>query len=214
MEHRNLQTLFALFLAFSFLSCNAQEKKSNTSKTHIGGHCEGCEALLEYGDKNLKSVDTLPGFETNNPKLKVYGTVYKKDGKTPAENVIVYIYHTNRKGIYETKGNETGWGKRHGFIRGWTKTDKDGKYAFYTFRPASYPNTTIPQHIHVTIKEPNKNPYFIDDFHFVDDPNLTSSIKNNRQNRGGSGIMTAKMQDGLPTVKRDIVLGLNIPDYY
>ncbi|ULT27226.1 hypothetical protein KUH03_10990 [Sphingobacterium sp. E70] len=45
----------------------------------------------------MTPVDTLPGFQHHEPKLKVTGTVLKRDGKTPAQNVMVYIYHTNRQ---------------------------------------------------------------------------------------------------------------------
>lgn len=188
--------------------------KSQTETKHIvGGPCEGCEAIYEYGKKNLTSIDTLPKFQETEPKIKITGTVYQKDGKTPVENVILYIYHTNRQGIYETKGNEKGWAKRHGFIRGWVKTGKDGKYTFYTFRPASYPGRQLPEHIHITVKELKKNEYFIDDYVFNDDPLLTNSKRQNLKNRGGSGIATLNMKDGILTIERDLILGLNIPNY-
>ncbi len=126
------QAIF-LLIVMGLISCNGQSSKI------VGGGCEGCEAIYEYGDKKLRVTDTLPDFQKTEPKLKITGTVFQKDGTSPAANVILYIYHTNRKGYYATKGNEKGWAKRHGFIRGWVKTGKDGRYTFYTFRPAAYP---------------------------------------------------------------------------
>lgn len=196
-----------LLVVLGLTSCHAQSTRM------VGGPCEGCEAIHEYGDKILSPTDTLPEFENNEPKLKISGTVYKEDGKTPAGNVILYIYHTNRKGIYETKGDETGWAKRHGFIRGWIKTKQDGKYTFYTFRPGAYPGRSAPEHIHITVKEPDKNEYYLDDFLFDDDPILTQDDRTNRQNRGGSGIMKPKKANGISTIERNIVLGKNIPNY-
>ena len=193
------------------MSCNAQIKEK--PGIIVGGGCEGCEAIYEYGDKNLVSIDTLPLFEVNNPKLKITGTVFKKDGKSPATDVILYIYHTNRKGIYETRGNEKGWAKRHGFIRGWVKTDANGQYTFYTFRPASYPDRSEPEHIHLTVKEPDKNEYYLDDYVFEDDPLLTPGKLKTRGNRGGSGIMKPDTRNGILSIHRDIILGLNIPGY-
>ena len=198
-------------IALTILSCQSQTKTKDNKI--VGGHCEGCEALHEYGDKNLSTIDTLPKFETSEPKLKITGTVYQKDGKTPAPNVILYIHHTNENGIYETKGDETGWAKRHGYIRGWVKTTSDGSYTFYTFRPGSYPNTSAPQHIHMTVKEPNTNAYYIDDIMFEDDKNLTDDFKNRLGQRGGSGVVLPQMKDGIFVVKRDVILGRNIPDY-
>ena len=116
----------------------------------------------------------------------MFGTVYRQDGRTPAKDVIIYIYHTNTKGIYETNGEETGWAKRHGVYRGWVKTNADGRYDFYTFRPASYPNTTIAQHIHMTVKEPDTNPYYIDDILFSNDPLLSDRQINRQRKRAGT----------------------------
>ncbi len=193
-------------------ACQSQTKKNDLNKI-VGGPCEGCEAIFEYGDKELLPTDTLPEFDQTEPKLILTGTVFKKDGKTPAENVILYIYQTDRNGIYATKGNEQGWAKRHGYIRGWIKTDKTGKYTFFTFRPGAYPKGIEPEHIHITVKEPNKNEYYLDEFVFYDDPLLTQEEKENLEKRGGSGIVRPKLKDGILTSNRDIILGLNIPNY-
>ena len=72
-------------------------------------------------------MDTLPDFYEQGLKIKVTGTIKQNDGITPAEGVILYIYHTDQAGIYSTKGGETEWAKRHGYIRGRVKTDSNGK---------------------------------------------------------------------------------------
>jgi protocatechuate 3,4-dioxygenase, beta subunit len=187
---------------------------ANVSAQRVGGNCEGCEAVLEFGSKKLTSVDTLPDFKEPGPKLEISGTIYRADGKTPAKDVILYIYHTDQKGVYPQKGNETGWAKRHGYLRGWIKTNADGQYKFYTQRPVSYPGTRAPQHIHPIIKESTMNEYYIDEYLFTDDPFLDEKERTNQEKRGGSGIIAlTKKQDGTWVGKRDIVLGLNIPDY-
>ena len=180
---------------------------------HVGGPCEGCEAVFEYNNKTLSSTATLPKFQESEIKLKISGTVYHKDGTTPAKDVILYIYHTNREGVYETNGLESGWAKRHGYIRGWIKTGNDGKYAFYTFRPASYPDREEPEHIHLTVKEPNRNEYYIDEYVFDDDLLLTESHRKKLNNRGGSGIASPVLVNNVYAIERDIILGLNIPNY-
>jgi protocatechuate 3,4-dioxygenase beta subunit len=203
--------IYVSILTMVVSSCKSQIE-SNPNQI-VGGGCEGCEAIFEYGNKHLSSSDTIPKFQETEPKLKISGIVYQKDGKTPAENVILYIYQTNRNGVYETKGDEQGWAKRHGYIRGWIKTGKDGKYSFYTFRPASYPGGQEPEHIHITVKEPDKNEYYIDEYVFDDDPLLTIEERSSLTNRGGSGIMKPEMKNGILTIERNIVLGLNIPNY-
>ncbi|WP_290786687.1 intradiol ring-cleavage dioxygenase [Altibacter sp.] len=207
------QLVSATTILLVFAACNSQSDKQTNIKTGVGGPCEGCEAIFEYGDKVLSTIDTLPAFSENEPKLKITGTIFERDGKTPAKDVIVYIYHTNREGIYEQKGNETGWGTRHGFIRGWIKTDLDGKYTFYTFRPASYPNRDEPEHIHMTVKEPTRNEYYISDIVFDDDPLLTADKRNSLRDRCGSGLVKLKVENNILTAQRDIILGKNIPNY-
>ena len=188
----------------SLIVCGQKERQ-------VGGPCEGCEALLEYTGR-LNSTDTLPGFSQNEPKLKITGVVYKKDGKTPAGNVILYIHHTNRDGYYPP--GESGWGRRHGKHRGWVKTDSDGRYTLYTFKPAPYPGRTDPAHIHLTVKEPDTNPYYLHDYLFEGDPRLTKSDLSNENKRGGSGLMKlVNPVKGMYTIERDIILGLNILDY-
>ncbi len=204
--------LLTVFITLT--ACNGQVTTTSSKKVRtVGGGCEGCEALLEYGNRQLLPVDTLPLFKETEPKLKITGTVFQKDGKTPAPGIILYIYHTDRKGVYATRGDETGWAKRHGFIRGWVKTDQQGHYAFYTFRPASYPDGSEPEHIHLTVKEPGTTAYYLDDFFFADDPLLQSLDKKRHPNRGGNGIVQATPDNNMLAVKRDIILGLNIPDY-
>jgi len=186
---------------------------AQAKSTKVGGPCEGCEAVNEFGSKNLKWSDTISGYETGTTKIKVSGTVYMSDGKTPAKDIVLYIYHTDATGKYPTRPASSGWELRHGYLRTWLKTDSNGNYEFFTIRPASYPNTTIPQHIHITVKEPNINAYYIEDFYFSDDPNITPNIVNRSKPRGGSGVITLKGNGELKTATRDIILGLNIPNY-
>jgi protocatechuate 3,4-dioxygenase, beta subunit len=82
-----------IFLVLCLLSIEATAQK-------VGGGCEGCEAVFEYGSKKLTRVDTLPDFKGPGPKLEISGTIYQTDGKTPAKDVILYIYHTDQKGVY------------------------------------------------------------------------------------------------------------------
>lgn len=210
-----IRTYFhSIFLGFILglnTSCFGQNQSSSSSS--LGGPCEGCEAIYEYKDKPLSHLDTLPGFMENEPKLMLFGTVFQKDGITPAQGVILYIYHTDRKGIYPTQGNESGWGKRHGFLRGWVLTDAKGQYTFYTIRPAAYPDRTEPEHIHLTIKEPEKKEYYADDFLFADDPGLTTDLKKKLLNRAGNGVILPQFTQGIFLAKRDLILGLNIPNY-
>lgn len=182
------------------------------SATLVGGPCEGCEAVLDYNQETISPVDTLPGFAENEPKIKVTGTIYKSDGVTPAEDVIVFVHHTNREGEYPKRGHEEGWEQRYGYIHGWIKTGDDGRYTIYTFRPGTYSRN--PAHIHPIILEPNGKYYWLGSFLFADDPLLDREQRNPEAPRGGSsGVLTLVEEDGLLVGRRDIILGKNIEGY-
>ncbi|MGB0524872.1 MAG: intradiol ring-cleavage dioxygenase [Flammeovirgaceae bacterium] len=203
------------FTILIFISCRSQSNSNTETERDVGGPCQDCEALLDYKMLSItpESIDTLPGFRDNEPKIKITGTVFQKDGKTPAENVLLYVYHVDRAGVYQSSDQPMGWEKRHGQYRGWLKTGKDGKFTFYTFRPAPYPEVQEPEHIHIYIKEPNTIPYYIDSYLFESDPTLTEEVKQVKRNRGGSGIVKLEKENGIWTANRNIILGLNIPDY-
>jgi len=181
-----------------------------------GGPCEGCEALFESPVPldQLSELLRMPETTWEGKKpLGIHGNVYKSDGKTPAANVVLYLYQTNEKGIYPKKGDAKGWAKHHGYIRGWLKTTHTGFFKFVTLRPGSYPGSTEPAHIHVIVKEPGMDPYFIDDFLFDDDPLLTASRRQKLENRGGSGILKLQDVGNMYKAGRRIVLGQNISCY-
>jgi protocatechuate 3,4-dioxygenase beta subunit len=204
--------MYKIYLLFICLLLTVSCVKSQNSNI-IGGPCEGCEAIYEYGNATLSSEVTLPDYAKGDDKIVIRGTVYKKDGETPASDVILYVYQTNAYGKYPKKDNATGWGARHGYLRAWLKTDSTGGYTFFTNRPASYPNSTIPQHIHITVKEPDKSEYYVEDFYFADDKHITPNIVNRARPRGGSGVISLKQKGDLSEGYRDIILGLNIPNY-
>lgn len=210
-----------MLIVFSTIICSGRCSQNNLKQPgqkeiKVGGRCEGCEAIYEspVSFEKLSSVDTLPDFNETGPKIEISGIVYHRDGKTPAKDVVIYVYHTDQAGRYSVKGNETGWGKRHGYIRGWMKTDKNGFYQFYTLRPADYPEGNAMEHIHVTVKEPGKNEYWISEYLFDDDPLLTEAKRKMEEKRGGEGIIKLVPQaNEISHGTRHIILGLNVPDY-
>lgn len=206
--------LLVLLSCLSACSQNLENDSAPSSERMVGGRCEDCEAVLDYGNRNLTWVDTLPDFQDAGPKLVVSGTIYKPDGRTPAKDVILYVYHTDQTGRCPRKGNEKGWAAQHGYIRGWIKTNADGKYMFYTLKPGAYPDGGNPAHIHPVIKEPGIQGYWIDEFLFAGDPYLTEKIRSSQQGRGGKGIMkTTTGKNGMLLAERDIILGQNVPGY-
>ncbi len=205
-----------LLSGFLFLltACDTEAQRGNQGAGRVGGPCEGCEAIYEGLPENLSWQTVIADSAEPGELLEITGRIFKKDGKTPAKDVILYLYHTNARGYYEPSENQTGWARRHGHLRGWIKTDEKGRYAFRTIRPAPYPNGSDPAHIHCIIKEPDKNEYWIDDYFFEDDPLITGGIRSRLQKRGGSGIIKlTKNRDGVRTGRREIILGRNVPNY-
>ncbi|MER2998900.1 intradiol ring-cleavage dioxygenase [Pontibacter populi] len=180
----------------------------------VGGHCETCELIYVGMPETINATDTSAGWQLPGPKLIVTGTVYKPDKKTPAPDIILYYWQTDNKGIYANKEGLDPKAERHGYIRGWVKTDKNGKYTIYTNRPASYPSRNAPEHIHMLVKEPTiDNEYYIDDIMFMDDPLLPKGTRDAATIKGGSGVVRVTKQDGVQRATRDIILGQNISNY-
>lgn len=228
-----MKLLFTIlyFFMVTFSSCNGQDHNNNNNNNHSevnidtnkikgGGQFENREFTYYGIPRTISATDTSSGWNQKGQKLLLTGIVYQIDGKTPAPNVLIYYYHTNTEGKYVHKvGEERSMppnelGQTHGSIRGWVKTDSLGRYFIYTVRPGVYPTRDAPAHIHVTVKEPNKiNEYYIDDFVFNDDNLVNTSFRNKMENRCGSGELRLVQKGNLFVGERNVILGLNIPDY-
>lgn len=167
--------------------------------------CEWCGA--DEAPDGLTSAATLAGPDEPGERLVVTGTVYEADGTTPAAGVLIYAYHTDAEGIYSKRGDETGNGRRHGRLRGWLVTGADGRYRLDTIRPAGYPGSSEPAHVHMTVRPPGGEEAWIDSVEFADDPRLTPAQRARREGRGGSGIVEpVRGEDGVWRAERDVVL--------
>lgn len=202
-----------LWLAF-LLICDPNPQRQNQNRKIVGGGCDGCEAIYEGLPKSLSWEATISDAKEPGEPLEISGTIFQLDGKTPANNVILYVYQTDAKGHYSPAPGATGLARRNGHLRGWMKTNERGQYKFRSIRPAPYPGRTDPAHIHPIVKEPDKNEYYMDEYVFDDDPLVTNAYRAKQESRGGSGIIKLmKNQNGVWIGRRDIVLGLNIPNY-
>lgn len=167
--------------------------------------CEWCGA--DEAPDSLRASAPIASADEPGERLRLTGTVYQADGTTPAPGVLVYAYHTNAKGIYPRRGDETGNARRHGYLRAWVRTDHTGRYAFDTIRPGAYPGRSDPAHIHLTIQAPNADEIWIDPVQFDDDPLLTPAMRATQDHRGGSGIVApVRADDGTWHAVRDIIV--------
>lgn len=169
--------------------------------------CEGCEAALEANAVQLGPVADVASPNEPGDRLVLSGTVYKVDGATPAGGVVIYMHQTNAAGSYAGGDPAQTWSRRHGRLRAWVKTDAEGRYRFNTVKPAPYPEHSEPAHIHLTVLEPGRRPYFVDDVVFEGETRATPEYLTTRPNRGGSGVVRlARNEAGVWLATRNIVL--------
>jgi protocatechuate 3,4-dioxygenase, beta subunit len=109
-----------------------------------------CAQAPQVAEKNAPSKITIAAQTEPGERLTVTGQVYGPDGKTPLPGASVYVYHTDAKGLYTPETNDN----RNPRLRGYMRTDAQGRYEFSTIRPASYPNTRVVAHIHYVVTAP------------------------------------------------------------
>lgn len=162
---------------------------------------EGMGAIDAPGAVSWKTV-LAKESERGEPMI-ISGTVFQPDGKTPVPNVLIYLYHTDVYGIYGRRGEP-----KHGRFRGWMLTDAKGRYEFRSIKPASYPNTTISAHVHMTVTGVNFREDWIDSILFEDDKFITERERNQAGKRGGFNpiLKLEKDASGILRGVRDIQL--------
>jgi protocatechuate 3,4-dioxygenase beta subunit len=199
---------FLVSFAVPFAACAVEPAPGAAREPIVGLPCENCDLVFVGMPPTLSAESRIaPAGEPGEP-LRIVGTVLDAAGR-PAAGIVVYAYQTDATGHYP------GGAVRHGRLRGWAKTDAQGRYAFDTVRPGGYPGTDIPQHVHMHVIEPGRCTYYIDDLLFADDPRLTAAQRASYdRGRGASGVATpVKGADGAWSARRDIRLGEKIPGY-
>jgi protocatechuate 3,4-dioxygenase beta subunit len=124
----------------AFASCTPQaphaQARQGNSDRQVGGRYEGCDWYAQGMPAQLQAETTIAGPDEAGERLTINGTIFQKDGRTPAEGVILYLYHTDAAAKYSPGKHQT-QAKEHGRLRGWVKTGAEWKYVFHTILPAS-----------------------------------------------------------------------------
>ena len=133
----------------------------------VSGHAAAEEAgpCAKATERAVLTADGEPG-----PPLVVRGRVFHADGERPAAEVILYVYQTDATGLYVPRGTRSYGAPR---LRAWMRTDARGRYEYRTIRPGSYPDNTIPAHVHTQLWGPGVPPQYGPDLLFDDDPKVT-----------------------------------------
>lgn len=166
-------------------------------------YLQALERAQHHRPRVLSSKGRIaPAGEPGTP-LVIHGRVFQEDGRTPAPDMIVFAYHTDAAGHYDVPSSAP-----HSWrLRGWAKTDAEGRFEFATIRPAPYPNRRTAAHVHLTV-EGRGVPQQFTDLKFAGDPLLTDAerLESAQAGRFGS-VRPIETSDGVPHVTLEIRLG-------
>jgi protocatechuate 3,4-dioxygenase beta subunit len=122
-----------------------------------------------------------PADEPGDP-LVIAGQVFDATGIHPVPDIVVYAYHTDIKGLYTPSG-----AARPPRLRGWARTDAEGRYEFRTIRPAPYPGNGPPAHVHFYLSGAGRARQEAEELVFVGDPKISSEMAERSRRAGRFG---------------------------
>jgi protocatechuate 3,4-dioxygenase beta subunit len=141
--------------------------------------------------KDAPSKTTVADKQEPGERLIVAGRVFKADGVTPLAAASVYVYHTDQKGYYTPGVNDN----RNPRLRGYMRTDAQGRYEFSTIKPGPYPNSRIPAHIHYVVNAPGYSERIFE-IVFEGDPFLDDRVRQESANEWSGFSLRQLEKDG------------------
>jgi len=149
-----------------------------------------CAQAPQVAEKDAPSKITVASKEEPGERLIVTGQVFGPEGKTPLTRASVYVYHTDAKGLYTPETNDS----RNPRLRGYMRTDAQGRYEFRTIKPAPYPNNRIPAHIHYVVNAPGHQERIFE-IVFEGDPLIDERIRADAAKEGSAFSICALTRD-------------------
>lgn len=120
----------------------------------------------------------VPVGEPGDP-LVVSGRVFAPDGTRTVSDVIVYAYNTDKDGYYSPDGKVG-----HPRLKGYMKTDPEGRFELHTIVPGRYPGMRVPAHVHFNLWGAGYPVQWTDELRFEGDSYLTDAMKKASDARG------------------------------
>lgn len=152
-----------------------------------------CSAATWHATLRIAGPEEVP--------IRIEGRVFRPDGKSPASDVVLYVYQTGSDGRY---GRDADSGP---LIRAWLRTDKQGRYRYDTIRPAPYPGRQDPAHIHIQFWGSSTPLQYSDDLYF-DDEQLVSAPIRARSSAAGmfANVIRLELRNGILTGEQNFRL--------
>src|SRR5256885_7947829 len=141
--HKSIAGIGTLILAAVAVAQVSPDPKY-PSTLRGGAPCGSCHEPESVSWKTVIPPPNEPG-----EPLVITGRVFKADGKTPGEGMVLWVYHTDRTGYYNAQDDAS-----HPRLNGWMKIGADGKYEFRTIRPGAYPHRSTPAHLLANVYGP------------------------------------------------------------
>lgn len=206
---KKIIVLFFLSLS-SFCCTQSKETPSLTDdlKSRIAkGELTAQKILLDAAYMNIHHTDAFRDIiKTNAPAefIKISNDdeegekikakfIFKDAAGNSLANTLIYLYHTDNKGYY-------GEHKNPGLF-GYVNTNAEGKIEVETIRPAGYPNSGAPQHIHFEIEKYN----YVSEVLFNDDKRLTKDLKKDMLSHGAY-VSSFDYSGKIPTIEYNITV--------
>lgn len=145
---------------------------------------------------------TICGPEEPGTRLHVTFEFVDAAGR-PVAGALLYLYHTSAKGWYSDKAahiQASSGDYRHARLFGYAITDANGRIDVRTIRPASYPNTDLPQHLHLHLSVGGKE-VLASELLFEDDPMLSREKLEAAEHGGYVAAKVEKAADGVHKCK-------------
>ena len=153
-------------------------------------------AQLDKPDPVLSRARIAPAGEPGIP-LIIHGRVFRSDGKTPAPGITAFAYHTDRTGLYDERSK----GPHSWRLRGWARSDPNGRFTFDTIRPAPYPGRGTAAHVHLSIEGPGVSRRWTADVLFSDDELVSASDRAASLKDGVfGGVRSVRVNNGVQEV--------------
>jgi protocatechuate 3,4-dioxygenase beta subunit len=141
-----------------------------------------CAQAPTVAEKNAPSKTAMTAKEEAGEPLVVSGVVFGADGKTPLAGASVYVYHTDATGRYTPGANDD---NRNPRLRGYLRTDAQGRYEYSTIKPAPYPGNGPPAHIHYHVNAPGYQERVFE-IVFEGDPKISADIRTRAAQEGSA----------------------------